>query len=148
QSAREKLKASAERVQQARALLALPPDYQHPEQVPAGLEHAATDVRRAVAAGQQVLAKLGLASAVRDLRPESLHRALRDLTARPSESWFDDVPSVRSARAQLDQAVAMLGGPSFDPARPDEHPAVVKAQKELAEAELRLGYTVVRAPVS
>ena len=36
--AREKLRAAAERVQQARALLALPPDYQHPEQVPADLE--------------------------------------------------------------------------------------------------------------
>ena len=148
QSAREKLKAAAERVQQARALLALPPDYQHPEQVPADLEQTATDVRRAVAAGQQILAKLGLASAVRDLQPESLHRALRDLTDRTTESWFDDVPSVRVARAQLDQAVATLGGPSFDPARPYEHPSVVKAQKELADAELRLGYTEIRAPIS
>ncbi|HZW29625.1 MAG TPA: HlyD family secretion protein [Isosphaeraceae bacterium] len=148
QGAREKLKAAAERVQQARALLALPPDYQHPEQVPADLERTATDVRRAVAAGEQILAKLGLAAAARDLQPESLHRALRDLTARTTESWLEDVPSVRAARAQFDQAVAMLGGPSFDPARPYQHPAVVKAQKELAEAELRLGYTEIRAPVS
>ncbi len=42
----------------------------------------------------------------------------------------------------------MLGGAAFDPARPYEHPSVVKAQKELADAELRLGYTEVRAPVS
>jgi membrane fusion protein, multidrug efflux system len=148
QGAREKLKAAAEGVQQARALLALPPDYQHPEQVPADLEYTATDVRRAVAAGQQTLARLGLAAAVRELQPESLHRALRDLTARTDESWFDDVPSVRTARAQVDQAVAMLGGPSFDPARPYEHPSVVRAQKDLADAELRLGYTEIRAPVT
>lgn len=148
QSAREKLQAAAERVQQARALLALPPDYQHPEQVPDGMEHTATDVRRAVAAGQQILARLGLASAVHDLQPESLHRALRDLTSRTSESWFDDVPAVRSARAQFDRAVAMLGGPSFDPARRYEHPSVVKAQKELADAQMRLGYTEIHAPVS
>jgi membrane fusion protein (multidrug efflux system) len=148
QSAREKLKANAERVQQARALLALPPDYQHPERVPVDLEHTATDVRRAAAAGQQILAKLGMASAAGDLRPESLLRALRDLTSRTTESWFDEVPSVKAARAQLDQAVAMLGGPSFDPSRPYEHPAVVKAQKELDDAQLRLGYTEVRAPVS
>jgi membrane fusion protein, multidrug efflux system len=148
QGAREKLKSAAERVQQARALLALPPDYQHPENVPANLEHTATDVRRAVAAGQQVLAKLGLAAAVRDFEPESLHRALRDLTARTTESWFEEVPTVRAARAQLDQAVAMLGGPSFDPARPYAHPTVVKAQKELDEAELHLSYTEIRAPVS
>jgi membrane fusion protein, multidrug efflux system len=146
--AREKFKAAAERAQQARALLALPPDYQHPEQVPADLERTATDVRRAVAAGQQILAKLGLAAAVHDLEAESLHRALRDLTARTAETWFDDVPSVRSARAQLDQAFAMLGGPSFDPARPYEQPSVIKAQKELADAELRLSYTEIRAPVS
>jgi membrane fusion protein (multidrug efflux system) len=148
QSGREKLKAAAERVQQARALLALPPDYQHPEQVPADLERTATDVRRAVAAGQQILAKLGLAAAASDLQPESLHRALRDLTARTTESWYDGVPSVRAARAQLDQAIAMLGGASFDPAKPYEHPTVVKAQKELADAELRLAYTEIRAPVS
>src|SRR5262249_22644248 len=81
QGSREKLKSAAERVQQARALLALPPDYQHPEQVPGDLEETATDVRRAVAAGQQILAQLGLASSVHDHRPESLHRAVRDLTA-------------------------------------------------------------------
>jgi membrane fusion protein (multidrug efflux system) len=148
QGAREKFRAAAERVQQARALLALPPDYQHPEHVPADLERTATDVRRSVAAGQQILAKLGLAAAVRDLEPESLHRALRDVTARTTESWFEGVPSVRAARAQLDQAIAMLGGPSFDPARSYEHPSVVKAQKELADAELRLGYTEIRAPIS
>ncbi len=147
QGAREKVRAAAERVQQARALLALPPDYTHPERVPEDLEHTATDVRRAVAAGRQILAKLGIDSAA-DLQPESLHRALVDLTRRTGEAWYDEVPSVRAARAQLDQAVAMLGGPAFDPNRPYEHPTVAKAQKELADAELRLGYTEIRAPVS
>jgi membrane fusion protein, multidrug efflux system len=55
---------------------------------------------------------------------------------------------VRSARAVLDQTVAMLGGPLFDPAKPYEHPTVTKAQKELDEAELKLGYTEIRAPIS
>ena len=29
----------------------------------------------------------------------------------------------------LDQTIAMLGGPSFDPAKPYEHPSVVEAQR-------------------
>ncbi len=55
---------------------------------------------------------------------------------------------MRTARTQIDQALAMLGGPSFDPARPYEHPSVVRARKDLDEAELRLGYTEIHAPVA
>ena len=62
ESAREKFKVAEQSVQQARALLALAPDYQHPEQIPADLDRTDTQVRRAVAAGQQILANLGLAS--------------------------------------------------------------------------------------
>ena len=80
QSAREKFKAAEQSVQQARALLALAPDYQHPEQVPADLERTDTQVRRAVAAGQQILANLGLASGMHAMEPESLHAALSDST--------------------------------------------------------------------
>jgi membrane fusion protein, multidrug efflux system len=148
QSARERYKASEQKVQQARAMLALAPDYQHPEQIPADLERSGTDVRRSVAAGQQILSKLGIASGLHSIEPESLERALHDLMDKTSENWFDQVPAVRSARAALDQTVAMLGGPAFDPAKPYEHPSVTKAQKELAEAELRLGYTEIRAPIS
>ena len=144
QSAREHFKASEQKVQQARAMLALGPDYQHPDQVPAGLERIGTDVRRSVAAGQQILSKLGIASALHSMEPELLERALHDLIDKTSETWFDEVPAVRSARAALDQTVAMLGGPSFDPAKPYEHPSVIKAQKELAEAELKLSYTEIR----
>ena len=135
-------------VQQARALLALAPDYQHPEQIPADLERTDSQVRRAVAAGQQVLANLGLAAGMHSIEPEALHAALIRLTGNTSESWFDAVPAVRSAQTQVDQTIAMLGGPSFDPARPYEHPSVIRARKNLDEAELRLSYTEIRAPVS
>ncbi len=80
ESAREKYKVAEQSVQQARALLALAPDYQHPEQVPADLERTDTQVRRAVAAGQQILANLGLASGLHALEPEALHAALIRLT--------------------------------------------------------------------
>jgi membrane fusion protein, multidrug efflux system len=148
QSARERYKASEQKVQQARAMLALAPDYQHPEQIPADLERTGTDVRRGVAAGQQILAKLGLVSGLHGMEPESLERALHDLMEKTSENWIDQVPAVRSARAALDQTIAMLGGPLFDSAKPYEHPSVTKAQKELAEAELKLSYTEIRAPIS
>jgi membrane fusion protein, multidrug efflux system len=148
QSAREKYKVAEQSVQQARALLALAPDYQHPEQIPPDLDRTDTQVRRAVAAGQQVLANLGLASGMHAMEPEALHAALIRLTSNTSESWSDAVPAVRSAQTQIDQALAMLGGPSFDPARPYEHPAVVRAQKDLEDAELKLSYSEIRAPVS
>jgi membrane fusion protein, multidrug efflux system len=148
QSAREQYKASEQKVQQARAMLAQGPDYQHPEQVPDDLERIGTAVRRSVAAAQQILAKLGIVSGLHPMEPESLERALHDLMDKTSENWFDHVPAVRSARAVLDQTVAMLGGPLFDPAKPYEHPTVTKAQKELDEAELKLGYTEIRAPIS
>jgi membrane fusion protein, multidrug efflux system len=148
ESAREKYKVAEHSVQQARALLALAPDYPHPERIPADLDRTDTQVRRAVASGQQVLANLGLASGMHAMEPEALHAALIRLANNTSESWFDAVPAVRSARAQVDQTIAMLGGRSFDPARPYEHPAVVRARKDLDEAELRLGYSEIRAPVS
>jgi membrane fusion protein, multidrug efflux system len=148
QSARERYKAGEQKVQQARAMLALAPDYQHPEQIPDDLERTGTEVRRAVAAGEQILARLGLTSGLHGLEPESLQRALHDLTGQTSENWVDDVPSVRAAQAVLDQAIAMLGGPSYIPAKPYEHPSVSRAQKELDEAELRLSYTEIRAPIS
>ncbi|MDR3634743.1 MAG: HlyD family secretion protein [Isosphaeraceae bacterium] len=147
-SAREKYKVAEHSVQQARALLALAPNEQHPEQVPADLDRTDTQVRRAVAAGKQVLANLGLASTMHSLEPDALHAALTRLTDSSSDAWFDTVPGVRSARAQLDQAVAMLGGPSFDPARPYDHPSVVRAQQDLDDAELKLSYTEIRSPVS
>jgi membrane fusion protein (multidrug efflux system) len=148
QSAREKFKVAEHSVQQARALLAMAPDYQHPEQVPADLDRTDSQVRRAVASGQQILANLGLASGMHAMEPEALHAALVRLASNTSESWFDAVPAVRSAQTQIDQALAMLGGSSFDPARPYEHPAVVRAQKDLDDAELKLGYSEIRAPVS
>ena len=78
------------------------------------------------------------------IEPEALHAALLRLTSNTSESWFDAVPAVRSARTQVDQASPCSAAPSFDPARPYEHPSVVRARKDLDDAELRLGYTEIR----
>ncbi len=147
-SAREKYKVAEQSVQQARAVLGLAPDYQYPERIPADLERTDTEVRRAVAAGQQILANLGLAAGLHRVEPEALLAALHHVADGSAESWFDEVPSIRSARSQVDQAIAMLGGPSFDPSRPYAHPSVARARKDLEEAELRFSYTEIRAPVT
>ena len=74
-------------------------------------------------------------------------RPISAFLARPA-GWVDQVPSVRVAQGELDETLAALGGRSFDPARLDEQPSVRKLQKELEEAELKLSFTEIRAPVS
>lgn len=147
QSAQEQVKAAEQRVQQARALLALKPDPEHPERIPADLERTDTDVRRAVAAGQEILAQLNVPVRPADADPEGLKATFESLLS-GSSAAFDQVPSVRAARAKVDQVLAALGGSSFDPAKRYEHPSVVQAQKELEQAELQLSYTEIRAPVA
>ena len=116
QSARERYKASEQKVQQARAMLALAPDYQHPEQIPADLERTGTDVRRGVAAGQQILAKLGILSRPASMEPgRSSGRC--DLMGKTRENWFDDVPAVRSARAAARSDHRHAGGPVVRPSQ-------------------------------
>jgi membrane fusion protein, multidrug efflux system len=48
----------------------------------------------------------------------------------------------------VDQTLAALGGKSFDPSRLYQHPNIMKLRKELEQAELKLSYTEIRAPVT
>jgi membrane fusion protein (multidrug efflux system) len=148
QSSLEKVKAAEQKVQQARALLALAPDYEHPDRIPDDLDRTDADVRRGVAAGQQIMAQLGISFGLLGMDPESLQKALKELTSKTSEDWFDNVPTVAAAKARVDQARAALGGASFDPSKPYDHPTIRKAQKDLEEAELKLSYTEIKAPVT
>ncbi len=146
ESALERVKADDQKVQQARAVLALKADYAHPERIPADLDQTDTDVRRAVATGQEILAQLSVPFRS-DTGPEGLKRTLGSVMSE-SPAVLDQLPEIQSAQAKIDQVLASLGGPSFDPARRYEHPSVVQAQKELEQAELQLSYTEIRAPVS
>jgi membrane fusion protein, multidrug efflux system len=146
ESNRQKVKASEQQVQQARAQLGLSARYTQPDQITEALEKTDTEVRRSVATGQQVLAQLG-ARFLKDLDPDTFRKAVSAFLARPA-GWVDQVPSVRVAQGELDETLAALGGRSFDPARLDEQPSVRKLQKELEEAELKLSFTEIRAPVS
>jgi membrane fusion protein (multidrug efflux system) len=145
-AARERAKAAEAQVQQVRAQLAISPRYEQPDQIPADLERTDTEVRRSVATGQQILAQLGV-RLTKNLEPTAFQQTVQALLTRP-DSWIDQIAPVREARGQLDQTLAALGGQSFDPARLDEHPSVLKLRKELEEAELQLSYTEICAPVS
>lgn len=147
ESAREKVNAAVQKVQQARALLALAPNYEHPEAIPANLADTDVDVRQALAGGQQVLAQFGIPFGLLGMDPGDLGEALKRLNDGTAETWIDRVPLVRASQAKLDEAVAKLGK-DFHADRADEHPDVVKAQKALEDAELQLGYTRIRAAVS
>lgn len=146
-SAREQVKAAEQRVQQARALLALPPDLEHPDRIPADLERTDADVRRYVALGQQLLADLNVVVQPMEADPFWLKQSLESLST-TSTTAYDRMPAVRSAQSKIDQILAALGGPNFDPAKRYEHPSVVLARKDLEEAALRLSYTEIRAPVA
>jgi membrane fusion protein, multidrug efflux system len=145
-SSRERVKAAEEQVQQVRAQLAIGPNYDHPEQIPDAMERTDIEVLRSVATGQQILAQLGIRLGA-GLDPGVFRLGIKSLLARP-EGWIDQTSMVREAKGQLDQTLASLGGKLFDPARLYEHPSIVKLRKELEEAELKLSYTEIRAPVT
>jgi membrane fusion protein, multidrug efflux system len=144
--ARERVKAAEQQVQQVRAQLAISPNYQQPDQIPDDLERTDTEVRKSVATGQQILAQLGIPFG-RNLDPMVFYKVVSVTLARP-QGWIDQISSVREAQGQLDQTLAALGGKSFDPSRLYQHPKVMKLRKELEEAELKLSYTEIRAPVT
>jgi membrane fusion protein, multidrug efflux system len=145
-SARERVKAAEQQVQQVRAQLALSPTYQQPDQIPDDLERTDTEVRKSVATGQQILAQLGIQFG-RNLDPMVFKGLVTVTLARP-QGWIDQISSVREAQGQVDQTLAALGGKSFDPSRLYQHPNIMKLRKELEQAELKLSYTEIRAPVT
>jgi membrane fusion protein (multidrug efflux system) len=70
---------------------------------------------------------------------------LKALVSSASASAF---PALRAAQARVERALAALGGAAFDPAKLDNHPSILDAQKELEAAELQLSFTELRAPIS
>jgi hypothetical protein len=135
-SNREKVKVAEQQVQRASAQLGLKRLFTQPDQVPDALEQTETEVRRSVATGQQVLAQLGVGF-LKDLDPEAFQKAVTAFLAQP-QGWVDQVSSVRVAQSEVDETLAALGGPSFDPSRLYQYPSVMKLHKELEEADLKL----------
>jgi membrane fusion protein, multidrug efflux system len=147
--AREQLDSALQGTQQVRALLDLPaaarPAAVPDPSVPGDLEETFPGIKYVVASAEQSLAQLGLPI---DPRAAKADQVVAKIGAMSAESFIARVPAVEVAKAQLRQARAALGGESFDRAHPYDQPGVVRAQKELDQAELELGYTELRAPVA
>ncbi len=147
--AKQQVDSALQGVQQARALLDLPnstgPNGTPDMSVPSDIAESFPGVKYVVASAQQSLAQLGLPIDPREARAGKIVDKVSTLVA---SSFIDHVPAVEVAEAQLRQAQAAIGGPAFDRAHPYNQPNVVQAQKDLDQAELNLGYTELKAPIS
>lgn len=139
--AEEEVTTARESVKQTRALLGAAPGAEDLRE----LEEVYPGVRYALATAQQTLDQLGVPVQLLAMRTT----AIRDNLARLNIAALqEEVPAVKMAKARLEQARAALGGAAFDPYKPYEHPSVVRAQKDLEQAELNLSYTVIQAPIA
>jgi membrane fusion protein (multidrug efflux system) len=140
--AREQVALARQGVAQVQALLGLAPTTTTP---PPELTDTYPAVRYALTSAQQTLEQLGLSVPLSQLKTSAIWEMLKGLDL---DSLLDMAPAVRLALARREQARAALGGPAFDPAKPEEHPLIVQASKELEQAELNLRYTVLTAPIA
>ena len=147
--AKQQVDAAVQAVEQARALLDLPPSTGTggiPDaSVPSDINETFPGVKYVVASAQQSLAQLGLPI---DPSAAKTDKVVEKLGALVASSFLDHVPAVEVAEAQLRQAQAALGGASFDRSHPYNQPSIVQAQKDLEQAELNLSYTELRAPIA
>jgi membrane fusion protein (multidrug efflux system) len=137
--------ASEQSVQQARALLGLPPDEKDPGSVPANVTQSFNGTQYAVASFQESLASLGIRF---DLMSPQLGDLRDKFLTMNEDQTVEQSPSVRTASAQVAASLAWLGGESFDPAHPEKHPEIVEAQRQVDQAKLHLAYTEIRAPLA
>ena len=145
QVAREQVSAADQAVRQARVMLGLPPTADDPEAAPENLPETFPGVLYAVSSGVQTLAQLGVPLDPAKMNPSALGERIGALKP---ETVIEQSPGVQAAQARVRQAQAALGGRDYSPDQPNDHPVVVRAQKELEEAELQLQYTEVRAPIA
>jgi membrane fusion protein (multidrug efflux system) len=146
QVAHEQTSAAWQSIQQTRALLGLPADAQDPSATPANVGETFSGTQYAVASAQQALAQIGVRFDAPSPSLAALHERLATLVV---DQIVEQSPAVAAAKARVAQAQAALGGSAFDAAQPyANQPAVAEAQKELEEAQLRLRYMQIVAPIS
>ncbi|HEX4000945.1 MAG TPA: HlyD family secretion protein [Pirellulales bacterium] len=147
--AKQQVDAAFQAVQQARALLGLPistgPNGTPDTSVPSDIDETFPGVKFVVASAEQSLAQLGLPIDPTSAKADKIVDKISSLVA---SEFINHVPAVEVAEAQLRQARAALGGESFDRVHPYNQPSVVRAQKDLDQAELNLSYTELRAPIA
>ncbi len=142
--AEEQVAAAREAVGQTRAVLGLTSGSETKEQLN-DLPETYVGVRYALSMVQQTLDQLGVPIQITSMRTKAIAEQLSRLSI---PTLVEEVPSVKVAKARVEQARAILGGASFSPKNPYDNPAVVQAQKELEQAELDLSYTVIKAPIA
>ncbi|MGD0137284.1 MAG: HlyD family secretion protein [Tepidisphaeraceae bacterium] len=133
-------------VQQTRALLGLAPDLQDPAAVPPDVATTFNGTQYALSTFLGAFAQLGLK--LDSVLPPKMQELKERFGQVNAESVIENSPAVKAAIAQVDSARAALGGDRFDRSNPDAQPQIVEAQKALEQAELQLGYTEIRAPLS
>ncbi|HTU89946.1 MAG TPA: HlyD family secretion protein [Gemmataceae bacterium] len=142
--AEEQVRSAQESVKQTRALLGLTADTETPERLQE-LPETYPGVRYAVSMAQQTLEELGSPTQLLTMGGAAIRAELARLSI---PTLMEEVPDVKKAKAGVEQACAALGGASFNPRKPYDHPAVVQAQKDLEQAELNLRYTVLTSPIA
>ncbi len=142
--AEEQLRAAQESVKQTRSMLGLTADTATPDRL-RDLPETYSAVRYALSTAQQTLDQLGVPLQLLNLRTADMRDQLLRLSV---PALTEEVPAVKMAKARVEQARAALGGTSFDPAKPYDHPSVVQARKDLEQAELNLKYTVLESPIA
>ena len=141
----QQLNVAQQAAQQTRALLGLPADRQNPATMPSDILRTFNGARYALSSVEQSLANLGVNVDLNSLKQAQINERINTMA---SDAMIDQVPVVRAAEARVQQAQAALGGASFDAEHRYDQPAVMRAQKELEDAELQLSYTKILAPLS
>ena len=142
--AEEQVASAREASTQTRAILGLTSNSDDATQLH-DLPETYAGVRYAMTTVQQTLDTLGIHFQLSSARTSGLMEQLSKLSV---ASLTEEVPAVKAAKAKVEQAKAVLGGPAFSPGNPYENPAIMQAQKELEQAELDLSYTVIKAPIA
>ncbi|MGD0770541.1 MAG: efflux RND transporter periplasmic adaptor subunit [Tepidisphaeraceae bacterium] len=133
-------------VQQTRALLGLAQNLNDPASVPPDVAQTFNGTQYAMSTFLGAYAQLGLK--LESVLPPQMQELKERYSQLNAESVIENSPAVKAAKAQVDSARAALGGQQFDRSNPDAQPQIVEAQKSLEQAELQLGYTEIRAPLS
>jgi membrane fusion protein (multidrug efflux system) len=124
--AKNRVAAAQDTIQQTRASQGLPPDRDHPLDVPTHLDQSFSGVRQALGQMVQSLAQLGITPKSYDATPEQVLKQLQSEAQSPQafERLVSRAPSVLAARAQVRQA-----------------------EDDLRQAELNLSYCEVFAEI-
>ncbi len=128
--AESRVTTAEETVQQTRAALGLGRDDKSPLKVPPKLEENFSAVQIALSNAAMALAQIGMRLQLHNLTPEKLHKQLEDL----------------GAGHDINSALDRLVEKSPDVLYARAH--VQAAEKDLAQAELNLSYTVIRSDVA